>query len=732
MGRWGRVAAATGVALAAAIWLSTLERSLGEQEPAAAWVAIAPVDEGEPGSAALDLRTLNERAAGDGGFIGARDGRFVQLGTGEGIRFWGVNGPPRGISGDALRLCARMLARRGVNLVRIHEGVFDASGAVDTAKVLHTLEVVEALKAEGIYTLLSIYYPVWFTPAPGTPWLAGYDGKGHPFAALMFNPAFQERYRAWWRALLLTPSPRSGLRLVDEPAVAALEIQNEDSLLFPTLETLPDEQVRILESLFGRWLSDRHGSIDAALLAWKSAPLPRDAPGAGRVALRPLRQILEARTARDQDTVRFLVDAEARFYGDTQAFLRSLGFRGVIGNSNWRTADDRILGPLEKLVASSGDFVDRHGYFGTGRKGEDATWSLRPGQTYHDRSALRFDGDPGRPRAFDNPVMDPRYAGRPSVLSEVSWERPNRFRAESTLILAAYGALQDTDAIVQFRIESERWSTRNPITTTPWPLNSPGQLGQFPAAALLFRKGLVSPGAVVARVSLGREDLFRLQGTPLPQGVSLAEDERALAVAEDPAGPGQRLDPLLHFAGRVEVEFSDGPTTASARLAGGTIDPASRRVRSTTGELTLDYQAGILILDAPQAQGAVGALRTRPSVETSQLRISSPLDTGSIVAVALDGLPLERSSRILLQVMSEEQATGFRTEPAPSGRRRVLDPGRDPWQIRALEGTVTLSRSDAALLRVTALDLAGRPIGPVGDGRRIDLRPSVLHYLIER
>ncbi|MBL0275004.1 MAG: hypothetical protein IPQ24_02695 [Anaeromyxobacter sp.] len=722
------VALATGL-VAALAW----PRAPGTR-PAAPdrWLAVAPVPEGEADGAALDLRGLNEAAAGDHGFIGARGRHFVQLGTGRPIRFWGVNGPPRGLSGEALRRCARLLARHGVNLVRIHAGYFDGQGEVVAAEVDHALEVVEALKAEGIYTHLSTWYPLWFTPAPGTAWLEGYDGSQYPFAALMFNPGFQERYRAWWRALLLTPSPRTGRRLVDEPAVAGVEIQNEDSLLFPTVQSLPEPQLVRLEGLFARWLAGRHGSLAAAQRAWAAPPLPRDAPASGRMALRPLWQIAQERTSRDQDTARFLVETESSFYAETYAFLRALGFRGLIGTSNWRAADERVLGPLERLASAGGDFVDRHGYFGTARQGEGPSWSLRAGQTYLDRSALRLDGERAEGgRSFENPVMDPLDAGKPSMLSEVSWERPGRFRAEASPFLAAYGALQGSGALVQYDLEAEPWASRVRGHATPWPLTSPGQLGQFPAAALLFRQGLVATGEVVARVSLGREALARLEGTPLPHGEALREGEHDLAIRAGPVPPGRRLDPLLHLVGRVEVAFTDGPTEAVAQPGSGSVDPVRRLVRSATGELTLDYQAGLLVLDAPGAQGAVGALRARPVVETEALRITSTLETGTVLVVALDGAPLVRSRRMLLQVMSEEQASGFRSEPAGSGRRRLLDPGGDPWQVRAITGSVAFTRPDAASLGVTALDLSGRRVRRLGDARRIDLLPSTFHYLIE-
>ena len=50
--------------------------------------------------------------------------------------------------------------------------------------------------------------------------------------------------------------------------------------------------------------------------------------------------------------------------------------------------------------------------------------------------------------------MDPSYDGKPSMISETTWNRPNRYRSEAPLFYAAYGALQDSDAIVHFALDT--------------------------------------------------------------------------------------------------------------------------------------------------------------------------------------------------------------------------------------------------------------------------------------
>jgi hypothetical protein len=628
-----------------------------------------------------------------------------------------------------------LLAKYGVNLVRRHGAVFDKDGELNPASVKSAITIVEAMKSEGIYTHLSIYFPLWFTPRADHPRLEGYDGKTHPFAALLFNPKFQEKYHEWWKAMLTTPSETTGKPLIGEPALFGLEVQNEDSFFFWTFDAknIPDAQLRILEKMFADWLVKKHGSLDAAMTAWKGQKVQRDAPAQGRIGFRPLWNIANEKSVRDQDTSAFLFEVQTKFYQDTVAFLRKLGFKGLITPSNWSTASPEVFGPLEKLSYTTGDFIDRHGYFECNHKGDNAAWSVRNGHTYSDRSALRFDApDPTKPRQFVHPVMDPHYDRKPSMISETTFCRPNRYRSEAPLYFAAYGALQDSDGIVHFAFDSSRWAVKPGFWMQQWTLMTPAMMGQFPAAALIYRRGLVAPGQMLAEVRLNRTDLLHLKGTPLPQDAALDE----LRLADVPQGtdvkPGQRIDPLIHYAGRVEVSFSDQPGATKVTDLAPYVDHATKIVTSSTGELKLDYGKGILTVNAARAQGVSGALNLAGPTALKDLTVTSDLELGHILAVALDEQPLATSSRILLQVMSEEQETGHVTEQVSPTVKRIVNIGADPWQVRELKGMVRFKRADAAQLKVTTLDLTGYPAGAAGTGQEVILQPTTLYYLIAR
>jgi hypothetical protein len=160
------------------------------------------------------------------------------------------------------------------------------------------------------------------------------------------------------------------------------------------------------------------------------------------------------------------------------------------------------------------------------------------------------------------------------------------------------------------------------------------------------------------------------------------------------------------------------------------INRADKQVRATNGDTLLDYGKGLLTLRAPAAQGAIGNLSEGGSISLPDLEIQSSMEPGEIVAVALDGKPLATSNKILLQVMSEEKASGFATMEAAEGVHKITNIGSDPWMVKEFEGELRLKRADAAKLKVTALDANGRSSGPAGNAKRIILQAGTPYYLI--
>ncbi|MCD6338503.1 MAG: hypothetical protein J7M29_03870 [Verrucomicrobia bacterium] len=716
--------------------------SSGASEPG--WFAFEPPPDPFEYSP-IDLRFLNHRRAGERGFLKVDGDQFVWEKTGEPARFWAVNvGMSFGnLQDQDLARFARAMAKRGVNLVRIHGRVYAGSGpnwhAAEPQVIDRLHALAAALKREGIYTALSIYFPLWVRLGPDDPTFPGYSGQ-HPFALPYFHEAFRPIYRRWWRAVLEPVNPHTGLPLKDDPALAMLELINEDSTLFWTFNpdrgaqgNIPDPQRALLEKQFARWLLDRYPGETLEEIRqrhWQGLATAQDDLAAGRVGFRPLWNIAQERRPRDQDTARFLTELMRRWYSEEKRFLKEeLGCRALVYGSNWKTASPTCLDPLDKYANAVGDFFDRHGYYSGRHDGDRSSWDIVAGQRYDDRASVRFLDPAGKAPDFANPLWDISYNGRPSTITEINWPLPNRFRADMIPLGAAYGALQGADALFWFAASEPEWQE----LPGKFAIQTPVALGQFPAGALIYRQGLVQTAPEVVDLDLRVEDLFALKGTPVPAPQNFDQ----LRGQDAPPGATltnvNALDELAFLVGRVRVDFLEkGAPQSRVRDFSPFIDRDQRRVRSATGELEWDWGRGLVAIQAPAAQGAIGFLGAAGRIDLPDFWIESPLEYGSILLVAMDGQPIRASSKLLLQVMSEEKPWRWQTKPG-SGLRVIQNRGQPPLMIRELAGDIGLRRPDAGALSVTALDALGYRTGtPRRGAAQLSLQPRVFFYLIER
>lgn len=685
----------------------------------------------------IDLSFLNQKRSGQDGRVRAKDGQFYFENTGEPVRFWAVNGPSTQLRGDDLERAIRTLAKRGVNLLRNHGKVFnERTGVYDDTKRQGLLAQANEAEKHGVYLHLSIYFPLWFRPAADLDWLQGYNGEKRAFASLMFNEAFEKRYQDWWRQLLTQPDA-NGRRLIDHPALMGLELQNEDSFFFWTFKygEIPEPQMAMLERLFYDWAVEKYGSADKVYAAWNGLKMDHDRPGEQRLAFRPVYQTYEKKTPRDRDTIRFLYEQQRGFYERQKQFLRELGFDGMITCGNWQTTSAEYLGPIENLSYFPGDFIDRHGaYFGSYREGRGNSWSIRKGHLVGDRSALKMQPQkPGAQAQFSGPVWNIQYNDFPNMISETNFTRINQYRGESQLYYAIYGSLQDIDAIVHFTLHNTDWGPQQFAHVDPWTMMTPTQVGQFPAAALIYRQGLIETAPVVANVQLSKQELFDFKGTPLAPRANLD-----LLRQKDLGAPDQdggAITPLVHYIGRARTNITEAGGPTQLADLDRYIDLDAKTVRSATGEVTLDFGDGVLVVDAPKAQIIMGDLSTRDRpVVAGQYALQSPMETIYTTLVPLDGQPVESSRKMLLQVMTEEEPSGYEEERVDDRLSRIVQLGGKPWLYRSPEGVVFLKRADAPQLKVTPLDLNGYPrqSDAFTGAKRFDLLPDVAYYLIEQ
>lgn len=719
------------------------------------WFPFEPDRDAFGADAKLDLRGLNEAVAGSKGFLIAKGDALAFEKDPTPVRFWSVCVGPNTIGSDhdSLDFLARRLAKMGVNLVRFHGTIHDKSGsdpAKPDPKQLDDLHYFQsALKKNGIYLYVSHYYVLGFDVKAGYG-LPGFEAQENkkPFGLLFFHPRMQEIYRGYTRGLLTSKNPYTGLTLAADPAVAIVEVLNEDSLFFWTFnpgKTIPKACLEPLEQQFGAWLAKQYGNLEQAKTAWGAEKHPEgDAFAQGRAALYPAGTLSGqdwAKNGRNErrasDQARFFTELQHGFYASTRSWMRDeLGVRGLTIATNWTTVDNRVLLPLEKYSNTACELLDRHAYF-TSPRITPRGYALNQGDLYTDRSALHS--------PEGHPVQEMVYNGMPTCVSEFNWNMPNRFRTEQCLLGAAYGRLQGIDALVHFAVDTSDWPNRHSVCS----VYAPATLGCFPAAALLYRQGLVQEGPVVAREGLKLDDLYAFKGSASAGPVNMdpaakADLEKSGRVELDAL---KNLDPLAHLVGQVAREISNEPGKSSLSNLGSFVDRGRKTAKSATGELAWDWGIGLATVNAPRAQGATGFLAQAKTVNLADVVLEIRNEYGMALAVSLDGKPLKESARVLVQVMSEDSNFGWKTTEVEhkdeksgkvSNMKRLDEVGAAPFVVRKLEGAVSLKRADAASLKVTALDANGyareavAAVSKEAGVLRIALLPDVLYYVVEK
>jgi hypothetical protein len=305
--------------------------------------------------------------------------------------------------------------------------------------------------------------------------------------------------------------------------------------------------------------------------------------------------------------------------------------------------------------------------------GERASYSVSVGDKYRDRSALLFEPNkPGEQPSYDLPIMDVRYNNKPSTISEINWTPPNRFRADLPFVSAAYGLLQGTDSFFFFATGKPSWDE----TLGKFSIRTPVMEGQFPAAALIYRKGLVKPANDVVKVNLKIADIQTLKGAPVTAPSNLDE----LRARDIPAGQTANvsqlnsIDPLAFLVGKVSMNFSESGGTSQIADLSRYINRTQKTVSSQTGELLWNYGSGLMTINAPLAQVATGFL-SKGTIPLGAITINSPMEYGTVALVSLDNKPLKTSGKMLLQVMSEDNNYGWKTKAAAGGLKEITSLG---------------------------------------------------------
>jgi hypothetical protein len=275
--------------IAATLALLTVTTLTPAQEPSR-FPFVLPWD--DDSQSVVNVGFLNPVPAGADGFIRTRDGHFYDE-KGRRIRFIGVNMAADAAfptHADAEKIAGR-LHKFGVNIVRLHHmdaswskpNIFDTSSG-DTqhlnAEALDRLDyLVNQLKLHGIYANINLKVSRTFTDKDNVP-----QAGNLPFAAKpadYFMPRLIELQKSFAHDLLTHTNPYTQTRYVDEPALAVVEINNENSLVGAPWEgigggiaALPAPYRDEIANQWNTWLKSKYKTTAGLRRAWSAQDKP--------------------------------------------------------------------------------------------------------------------------------------------------------------------------------------------------------------------------------------------------------------------------------------------------------------------------------------------------------------------------------------------------------------------------------------------------------------------------
>jgi len=389
--------------------------------------------------------------AGKHGFVRVEGNEFV---TDAGpIRFNGTNltGPANFPEHDVADRLAARFARLGINCVRLHfmdtwyKNFMDRPRQCildDDLKTQRKLSpaqldkldyLIAAFKKRGIYVNMNLHVGRTLDERDGVP-------KGSPWANKtvgQFYPRCIELQKEYARDLLTHVNKYTGNAYTDEPAVAMIEISNEDRGLVVTrrhmgIKKLAKPFQDELERQWNEWLKKKYHSGKggprsiAAAYANGKAPLLNKFPKAS------------AQFRKDFDD--FLWDNELAYWKGMRDYVRET----LKAKSPVSGTQSAHYSPRE--IQAQLDYVDAHAYFhhpsGKGRgwivKNSTNEWVAGGESLVHGLSTLT------------NLEFKSHAPSKPFTVSEYSHPYPSPFTGEGQPLACAYGRTMGWDGIFQY------------------------------------------------------------------------------------------------------------------------------------------------------------------------------------------------------------------------------------------------------------------------------------------
>lgn len=688
---------------------------------------------GDVADSVFDMTDWLEKPAGRHGRIESQADRLVY--NGQPIKLWGLNlcfstcAPEKALADRR----AKFYPKYGINTVRLHKfadgagwnGIQSLESAAEyDGEGLERMDYqIAKFKEAGIYVKLSAHFGT-LTLGPAdrrdVPFLEEFGSFGGeknarvstPASAFFYSPELQDVQIRQMVNLLRHTNPHTGLPYAKDPAIFAVEIINEQSVLFYT-SMAPLKQSATLRrqvgEQFSSWLRKKYSNHAGLVAAWSAQALDgfeQDGFPAGehldKQNILPLGnpwywdpdQLAGSQAYRKQrllDTLEFLYELQCTAYDRYVAAVREAGYDGEILGSNWQAG--RAFSHYANLHSDARvGLIDRHNYFGGG-----------PGSKFNSGSMLAHAGSGMLSSGLQ------QVADRPFMLSEWIHVFPNEWGGEGPAIIGAYGmGLQGWDVSYMFQ-NGDQAAFSKQLGGNSWDVMAPQVLGLFPAVSRQVLRGDVKQSDVVAVRNVHVPSLFEGK---------LGFDDKIVQGYDDKELESSKVPAAALAVARCEIEFTDDwQETPTFDLApyreNGSLLSSTGQLRwydSNSGE-----QGGCFTLDTLATKAVVGFAQDR-SFQLGDVNIAPRSNFASIYVTVLENdRTIATSQRLLVVALARARNTDMKFSLTGD---ELLAKGTSPILVEPVKCVVHIDRPGA--LEVILLDHDGRRTNrklPVVDGR---------------
>jgi hypothetical protein len=692
----------------------------------------------------IGMQDWLEAPAGKHGRLQRKDDRLLY--NGKPIKLWGINlcygtcAPEKALADKR----AKFYSTYGINAVRLHKWA-DGSGWAGIQSKDSFVEFdpagldlmdyqVAQFKKHGIYVKLSAHFGAQqLGPADRkhVPYLDEFgDGKkkdrvATPHSAVHYAPELQDVQALQMVNLLKHKNPYTGLTYAEDPAIAFVEIINEQCIFFYTsmapLKASPTIRKNVGKR-FCDWLRKKYGTAEKFLEAWGDKALDsfqNDIKSEGerleKDNILPLGnpwywdpvQLQGSQAFRKRrllDSLKFLYDIQNEFYDRYVKAVRDAGYAGEVLSSNWQAG--RAYSHYYNLHSDARvGVVDRHNYFG-GEKGQridNASMLAVPG------SGILSSG------------MQ-QVADRPFMLSEWIHVTPTEWGVEGPAIIGAYGmGLQGWDVSFMFQ-NRDSGGFSEKVGRDRWDVTAPNVLGVFPAVARQVLRGDVAESELRAP---------RFVHVPSLDAEKLGFEDKVDQEYDVKSFGGDKVPTRALAAARCVVEFTDAyqDTPAfdlSKYVRDGWVASSTGQLRWKEGSSKL---SGFFTLNTAATKAVVGFAEGQ-ACELGNVTIKLGSRYGAVYVTARERDRDAGSSKGLLVVaVARARNTGMKV----LNDERILDPGKGPVVMEPVRAEISIRRKGNP--SVILLDHNGRKTDrtlPVKDGAfEIDgARDKTCYYLV--